>query len=258
MPRFFVTEDHIEGGRAYIDGGDYSHIANVLRMKKGEELTLSAGNGTDYFCSIEEVNKAEKRIELAVVGSWKSFSELPVKLYLFQGLPKADKMELIVQKAVELGAYAVVPVATERAVVKLDAKGREKKQARWQAISESAAKQAGRAVIPEVLPVMSFKEALEMAKGLGAIVMPYEKAEGMEFSRKAIKELHGAASAGIFIGPEGGFSEAEAKAAEEAGARIISLGKRILRTETAGMTVLSIIMFELEEDTAGNTDGNIS
>lgn len=258
MPRFFVTEDHIEGGHAYIDGGDYSHIANVLRMKRGEELTLSCGNGTDYFCSIEEVDKAGKRIGLSVIGSWKSFSELPVKLYLFQGLPKADKMDLIVQKAVELGAYAVVPVATSRAVVKLDAQGKKKKQARWQAISESAAKQAGRAVIPEIMPVMSFKEALEMAGELDRIVLPYEKAEGMEESRKVIRSLHGASSAGIFIGPEGGFSEEEAEAARSAGAGIISLGRRILRTETAGMTVLSVIMFELEEDKAENTDGNIS
>lgn len=246
MPRFFVRSENIEQQKIMIDGPDVNHIRNVLRMKAGDELTVSDGSGTDYFCRIAGLEK--DRVMLDIVGSWKSYSELPVKLYLFQGLPKADKMDLIVQKAVELGAFEIVPVRTARAIVKLDGSRAEKKISRWNSISESAAKQAGRAVIPQVHEIVDFDEAVDMCRQLDAFVMPYEKDEGMEHSRKVIRSLHGVRSAGIFIGPEGGFAQEEVQKAMGAGARTISLGNRILRTETAGMTVLSILMFELESD----------
>ena len=140
MPRFFVGTDQISDKDIVITGTDVNHIRNVLRMTPGEEVTVSDGQGMDYFCRIAELTKEEVRLD--IVDSWHSFVELPAKIYLFQGLPKADKMELIIQKAVELGVYEIVPVATKRAVVKLDPKKEEKKRLRWQSIAESAAKQA--------------------------------------------------------------------------------------------------------------------
>ena len=173
--------------------------------------------------------------------------ELGTKLYLFQGLPKSDKMDLIIQKAVELGVYEIVPVVTRRTIVKLDEKKEAKKLARWQGISESAAKQAGRGRIPSVSPPVSFKDALEFAGTLDSVIIPYEKAEGMEASRAVVKGLKNKKSVGIFIGPEGGFDTEEVDAAMESGAVPVTLGRRILRTETAGLAVLSVLMFELED-----------
>ena len=173
--------------------------------------------------------------------------ELSSKVYLFQGLPKADKMELIIQKAVELGVYEIVPVAAKRCVVKLDDKKAKKKIERWQQIAESAAKQAGRGVIPEVKDVLSFKEALKYAKDLDVVLIPYELAEGMKETKQLISEIKPGQSVGIFIGPEGGFERAEVEQAMEAGAKPITLGRRILRTETAGLTILSVLMFQLED-----------
>lgn len=247
MARFFVTPDQIRQDMIYIYDGDVNHIKNVLRMREGEEVSISDGEGTDYHCIIEELDK--DCIKLRIQNSWKSYSELPVKLHLFQGLPKADKMELIIQKAVELGAYEIIPVSTSRSIVKLDDKKAAKKVSRWQGIAESGAKQSGRAIIPEVLSPMSFKQALNYARELDATIIPYEKAEGIDDTRAVIRGLHDSAvqSIGIFIGPEGGFSEQEVELAMEAGAKPITLGKRILRTETAGLTTLSILMFEFEE-----------
>ena len=175
-------------------------------------------------------------------------NELPSKIYLFQGLPKSDKMELIIQKAVELGAWEVIPVATKRAVVKLDQKKAAKKRERWSGISESAAKQAGRNVIPEIKQVMNFQEALSYAKSLDVLLIPYELAEGMQATKERIQAIQPGQSVGIFIGPEGGFEQEEVKLAMEAGAYPITLGRRILRTETAGMTMLSVLMYHLEQE----------
>ena len=172
--------------------------------------------------------------------------ELPSKIYLFQGLPKADKMELIVQKAVELGVYEIIPVATKRAVVKLDEKKAKTKIARWQTIAEAAAKQSKRRIVPEIHSVMSFKEAIGYAKQCQVRFIPYELAEGMEKTRELIEGLQPGQDMAIFIGPEGGFEESEIQAALENGITPITLGKRILRTETAGFTVLSWIMYQLE------------
>lgn len=157
-------------------------------------------------------------------------------------------MELIIQKAVELGVYEIIPVITSRTIVKLDPKKEDKKVARWQMVCESAAKQSGRGMIPKVTSPVSFKKALELAGALEAGVMPYERAQGMDAARTLVKELHGKKSIGIFIGPEGGFDPAEVELAQAQGIRTMTLGKRILRTETAGLAVLSVFMFELEED----------
>jgi 16S rRNA (uracil1498-N3)-methyltransferase len=157
-------------------------------------------------------------------------------------------MDMIIQKAVELGAAGVIPVAMKRCVVKLDSKKAEKKTRRWNEIAKGAASQAKRSHVPLVYPVMDFKEAVDFAKNLDILLLPYEDAEGMAHSKKVIESVKDTRSAGIFIGPEGGFEEREVLLAEEAGAQTITLGHRILRTETAGMAVLSILMFLLETD----------
>ena len=185
-------------------------------------------------------------LETLILEKKKDESELPSKIYLFQGLPKQDKMELIVQKAVELGVYQVIPVATKRAVVKLDAKKAKKKVERWQQIAVSAAKQAGRGIIPAVGEVRTYAQALKYAEELDVVLIPYELAEGMEETKQIIAEIRPGQSVGIFIGPEGGFEKEEVEQAVKAGAEPLTLGKRILRTETAGLTMLSVLMFHLE------------
>lgn len=244
MQHFFVTPSQVKEKRIYIEGSDVNHMKNVLRMRIGEELVVSDGNNLQYRCVVDGYE--EGIAILKILEELPVDTELPSRIYLFQGLPKQDKMELIVQKAVELGAYQIVPVATKRAVVKLDEKKAVKKVERWQQIAESAAKQAGRGVIPEVARVMSYKEALKCAEGLDVVLIPYELAEGMEETRKVIEAIRPGQSVGIFIGPEGGFEKEEIELAMEYGAKTITLGKRILRTETAGLTTLSVLMFHLE------------
>lgn len=245
MYQFFVEPSQIQGTRVIITGNDVNHIKNVLRMQPGEEIAVSNGeDGKEYRCGIEELNEEEIVCTLRFVKE--DGVELPSKIYLFQGLPKADKMELIVQKAVELGVYEIIPVATKRAVVKLDEKKAKQKIARWQSISEAAAKQSKRRIVPEIHSVMSFKEAVAYAGKMQTKVIPYELAEGMEKTRALVDNLKPGEDIAIFIGPEGGFEESEIQTALENGIEPITLGKRILRTETAGFTVLSWIMYQLE------------
>lgn len=246
MQRFFVEPYQVqeEEHRITLTGPDLNHMKNVLRMRIGEDVWISDGSEKEYHCTIEEFQ--EDSAVLHILYAQESQYELPSRIYLFQGLPKGDKMELIIQKAVELGAYAVVPVETRRCVVKLDSKKAQKKVTRWQQISESAAKQSKRMLIPEVKNVMSWKEALAFAKGLDVILIPYELAKGMKETREILSAIQPGQSVGIFIGPEGGFEEEEVRDAMEAGGKPVTLGKRILRTETAGMTMLSILMYTLE------------
>ncbi|MDD3221211.1 MAG: 16S rRNA (uracil(1498)-N(3))-methyltransferase [Clostridia bacterium] len=246
MPRFFVPLSQVREEELVIRGNDVNHIKNVLRMHPGDEVSISDGQGMDYFCRIKTIEREE--ICLSIENSWKSYVELPVRLYLFQGLPKGDKMELIIQKAVELGAYEIIPVRTSRVIVKLDEKKEVKKLTRWQQIAEGGAKQSGRGIVPEIKPVMGFAQALAYARSLDGMIIPYEKAEGMANTRKIISGLKDKKSIGIFIGPEGGFDEKEVEAAIEAGASPVTLGRRILRTETAGLAMLSVLMFEFEEE----------
>ena len=245
MNQFFVESGQIQDKKIIITGKDVNHIKNVLRMKIGEELSVSNGcDGKEYRGIIEEFTDDAVVCALAFVKE--DGVELPSKVYLYQGLPKADKMELIIQKAVELGVYEIIPVATKRAVVKLDEKKSKSKITRWQAISEAAAKQSKRAIIPNVADILSFKEALKECQKAKVKVIPYELAEGMDKTKEIISDLKPGQDVAIFIGPEGGFDDAEIEAAIEAGVIPVTLGKRILRTETAGFTILSWIMYQLE------------
>ena len=246
MQNFFVYDWQVQGDMVTIEGADVNHIVNVLRMKVGEEVSVHDDVNRKYLCRIAELQ--EDKVCLSILEQQTSDTELPCRIYLFQGLPKGDKMEWIIQKGVELGAYAIVPVATKRAVVKLDEKKAQKKVARWNSIAESAAKQSGRGMIPEVLPVMKFAEALQFAEDLDLNLIPYEKAEGIADTKQRIEKIRPGQSIGIFIGPEGGFEEAEVEMAKEKRAIPVTLGRRILRTETAGMTMLSILMYHLESE----------
>lgn len=245
MYQFFVEPEKISSDRAVITGSDVNHIRNVLRMKPGEAVRISDGRGSCYDGVIETLLSDEIVVRLS--GEKIESTELPVETVLFQGLPKSDKMELIIQKNTELGISAIVPVATSRAVVKLDEKKADSKVKRWNGIAEAAAKQSKRTLIPEVRSVVSFKQALLEASAFDVKLMPYENAEGMAFTRKCIGEIKPGARVAIFIGTEGGFSEEEVEAAGEAGFVPITLGRRILRTETAGMSVLSMLVYALEQ-----------
>ena len=244
MYRFFVEPSQVEDHTIRILGSDVNHIKNVLRMKTGEEILISSGDDLEYACYIEELG--DKEVLAHVMYVQEAGYELSSRIYLFQGLPKGDKMELIIQKAVELGVHEVIPVATRRAVVKLDGKKEENKIRRWQAIAESAAKQSKRMYVPEVRHVMRFSEAVEHAKELDVVLLPYELAKDMKETKKIIDQIEPGQSIGIFIGPEGGFEKEEVDAAIHQGAKAITLGRRILRTETAGLAILSILMFRLE------------
>ncbi len=247
MYQFFVdpTQINIGDKRITILGGDVNHIKNVLRMKIGEEIAVSDGqDGKEYRCGILSLEEDCILCELRFIKE--DGVELPSRIYLLQGLPKTDKMEMIVQKAVELGAYQVIPVATRRSVVKLEEKKAAARVSRWQAIAEAAAKQSKRRVIPRVQQVMSFRQALDYIKEMPVKLIPYELAGDMDRTREILEGLKPGQDIAVFIGPEGGFEEAEIAEAMEAGVIPITLGKRILRTETAGMTLLSWLMYRLE------------
>lgn len=245
MYQFFVAPEQIQGNIIHIIGEDVNHIKNVLRMKPGEEIAVSNGiDQKEYRCGIEELLEDEIRCTLRFVKE--DGLELPSKIYLFQGLPKADKMELIIQKAVELGAFEVIPVAMKRCIMKLDEKKEKNKLARWQQIAEAAAKQSKRRVIPQVHNVLSMPEAIKYASTMDLRLVPYEMAEGMSATKQIIENVQPGQSIAIFIGPEGGFEESEIKACLESGMQTITLGKRILRTETAGFTTIAWLMYQLE------------
>ncbi|MBR1772139.1 MAG: 16S rRNA (uracil(1498)-N(3))-methyltransferase [Lachnospiraceae bacterium] len=252
MYQFFVEPQQIDRAAhtVTITGSDVNHIKNVLRMKIGEELAVSNGqDGCEYRCGIEAFEEDCVRCRLYFVKE--DAVELPVQVTLFQGLPKSDKMEFIIQKAVELGACEIVPVAAKRCVVKLDEKKAAAKVARWQGISEAAAKQSKRGIIPTVREVMSFAQALAYAADMDLCLIPYELAGDrqctMQDTRALFATLRPGQRVAVFIGPEGGFEESEVEAAQRGGARMITLGKRILRTETAGLVVLSWVGYVTEE-----------
>ena len=245
MYRFYVLPEQIGEEEVFISGSDVNHIKNVLRLTVGEWVVVCDGDNTDYYCRINSLSSDE--VVCHIEKKQPSGTELDAKIYLFQGLPKSDKMDWIIQKAVELGVSCVVPVYTKRCVVKLDEKKAAKKQERWQKIAESAAKQCDRGLIPRIEKPVTLTEAFDIAKGLEYNMMPYECAEGMEHAREVIAEAVKRTSIGIFIGPEGGLEEEEVSQAVAAGCQVLSLGKRILRTETAGIAVISILMFHLQK-----------
>ena len=248
MQQFFAEPSWIRENKIFMQGSDVNHIRNVLRMKPGEDVRVNDGRGKTYLCCISSYE--EQTAVLDILKELDSDTELPSRIILFQGLPKGDKMEWIVQKAVELGAYSIVPFAAKRSVVKLDEKKAAKKRARWQLIAKGAAEQSGRGIIPEVSTVRTFAEALGMAGELDVVLIPYELEKGMKETARVLENIECGQSVGIFIGPEGGFEEEEVERAKAAGAHAVTLGKRILRTETAGLTALSILMYHLESRNA--------
>ena len=228
MYRFFAEQSACKGEYISIGGADWNHMKNVLRLKTGEQVTVSDGSEREYICEIAEYLEDEARLRVLDILD--------------------SAAELIIQKAVELGAVRIVPVMTKRSIVKLDEKKAAKRIERYNAIALSAAKQSKRSRVPVVEPVMTYAQALKDAEGLEMNLIPYEDARGIQYAKEIIHQVSGKKSLGIFIGPEGGFEEAEVEAARKIGAECITLGHRILRTETAGMAVLSILMFELEQD----------
>ena len=250
MYHFFVDSSQISADckTVEITGADYNHIANVLRMQKGEQFSVSErdGDGRELFYEIEEITPESVLGRLCFIEE--QGRELPSKIYLFQGLPKVDKMELIIQKAVELGAYRVIPMSTKRCIVKLDDKKAKSKVGRWQAIAEAAAKQSKRAIIPEVSMPVTMKQAIELCKseGIDVKMIPYENAEDIFVTRALIDGIEPGQSVAVFIGPEGGFSEDEINLCMDNDIKPITLGRRILRTETAGFTIISWLMYHFE------------
>ena len=241
MPKFFFHKNDISRGQIQLFGEDEKHIKTVLRAREGEEITLCDGEGVDYQCRIASL---ERGVLLDILSKEVCETEPKTKITLYQCLPKADKMELIIQKCVELGVDRIVAVSTERAIVKLDKK-EAKKLERWQKIAEAAAKQSGRGKIPEIgQQVLKFKEAVAEAKELDGAIIPYEREEETGI-RQFVENFKGE-SVGVFIGPEGGFADEEIALAQENGITPITLGKRILRTETAGMTTTAILLYELD------------
>lgn len=245
MYQFFVEPSQIQENKIVITGSDVNHIKNVLRMKSGEEISIRNGiDDREYRCEIVSLSDTEICCKLRFIKE--EGVELPAKVYLFQGIPKSDKMEFIVQKAVELGVYEIIPVATDRSVVKLDEKKAQNRIARWQGIAEAAAKQCKRAVIPQIKNVMIMSEAVSYASAMDVKLIPYELAEGMERTKELLDSVSARSSVAVFIGPEGGFTEKEISHAERCGIQPVTLGKRILRTETAGLVVLSWLMYRFE------------
>lgn len=264
MYQFFVEENQMTGDRIAILGSDVNHIKNVLRMKEGERVRVSvkaalndncatgfsqeAGcdgpSSRSYFGMIESISEEEVIVHIEEEDA--TGTELSNRIYLFQGLPKGDKMELIIQKCVELGVYEIIPVAMKNCVVKLDAKKADSKVKRWQAISESAAKQSKRTVIPEIQMPLAWKEAVKKAQELDVVLVPYENERGMEATREIMSAIKPGQSIGVFVGPEGGFAPDEIEGIA-LNAHRISLGRRILRTETAGLATLSMLVFCLDE-----------
>lgn len=245
MHHFFAEPSQITEDAVCLTGNDVNHIRNVLRMDVGSQFTVSDGQSSRlYTCRITSVEK--EKIWAAIESVSDAATELPSRICLFQGLPKSDKMDWIVQKAVELGVHEIVPVVTKRTVVKLDAKKEKTRCTRWRMIAEGAAKQSGRMIVPQVKEPVSFTGALQYAEGMQMKLIPYELAGGMDKTRELLGSLQPGQSVAVFIGPEGGFEEAEVLQAEQAGFACVTLGKRILRTETAGLAALAMLSYVLE------------
>lgn len=241
MYNFFVNEK--KDGRYFICGDDYNHIKNVLRMGVNDTFLVSCNNSSD-LCKIASIES--DTIVAEIIQENYQNTNLPIKIHLFQGLPKSDKLELIIQKAVELGVSSVTPIAMKRSIVKIDEKKKKSKVERWQNIATAAAKQSKRTLIPEIRDVLSYKEMLNCAQKLDLLLVPYESADGMAATKKALSKIKSGMSIGIIIGPEGGFEEKEITDAIASGGNIISLGSRILRTETAAITAMAMCMLYSE------------
>ncbi len=243
MYNFFVNQDNKKENKYFITGADFNHIKNVLRMVIGEQLLVSCNNASD-LCEIESFES--DTVVLKIIEQNYQSTNLPIKIHLFQGLPKSDKLELIIQKSVELGVETITPVAMKRSIVKIDDKKKKSKRERWQAIAEAAAKQSKRTSIPQVCDVLSYKEFITLAKELDLLLVPYECANGMAATKEVLTQIKSGMSIGIIIGPEGGFEQKEIDDALSIGGKVISLGSRILRTETAAITTVAMCMLYSE------------
>lgn len=243
MFNFFVSKENKTGNTFIISGKDFNHIKNVLRMNLGDEFFVSA-DGQSHLCAIKEF--LQESVVAEIVEENCNDTTLPINLILFQGLPKGDKMELIIQKAVELGVSEIVPTEMKNCVVKIEEKKKEQKCKRWQAISEAAAKQSKCNFVPEVSKISSFEDVLKRVGDIDLFLVPYENEEGILSTKKCLGEIKKSMSVGVLIGPEGGFSSEEIEKLKNTGAKTISLGKRILRTETAAITAVSMCMLYTE------------
>lgn len=247
MQKFFVENNKISGSEAIIDGSDMNHIANVLRKKKDDIVLVgNKENSKTYFAQIKQINK--DNIVLELTDELDECAEPNVEIDLYQGLPKFDKMELIIQKTIELGISSIIPLDMARCVVKLNEKDEEKKIERWQKIAEVAAKQSKRGKIPEIKNKLKIKNIKEYISEYDEFIVAYEE-ENTEKLKDILKSIEGKDSykIGILIGPEGGISKEEIEMLKEFGCRIVTLGKRILRTETAPIAMTSNILYELEK-----------
>ena len=247
MPKFFVRDDQINDNKIDIIGEDVNHISNVLRMKVGDEFQVCNSDTTENY-NVEIKSFEKEKIICSIINKMKSEAESDINLKIFQGIPKSDKMELIIQKSTELGIKELIPVDMERCVSKISGKDEKKKIDRWQKISEVAAKQSGRDMIPKIHNVIKINDIVKVISDFDMMIVPYEKAEGYSF-KDAIEEIKeydkSNINIGIVIGPEGGFEPSEIVQLREAGAKIVTLGKRILRTETVALAMSSVIMYEL-------------
>lgn len=249
MPKFFVAGNQINNNKIKIIGDDVNHIKNVLRQKSGDKITIcDISKEQDYLCKIDKIE--EKSIDCNIIEKLENNTESNVKVTIFQGLPKADKMELVIQKSVELGVYEIYPTEMKRCIVKLKEQEANKKIARWQKISEVAAKQSGRNIIPQIKEKVNIKQVCNLVKDYDKLIVAYEeeKENSLKSELKSIKSKDKEnIKIAILVGPEGGIDLEEIEELSKAGAVIVTLGKRILRTETVALNVLSNIMYELEE-----------
>ena len=253
MPKFFVKEEQIKENQIIILGQDVNHIKKVLRAKTGDELQIcNSQNGENFLCKIK--NLEDDNITCEIKEKIEEHVESNVEVTIFQGLPKADKMEYIIQKSVELGVYNIEPVEMKRCVVKLNEKDKVKKILRWQKISEVAAKQCGRDIIPQIKNITNIKNICNLISKYDIVLVAYEnenknmlKTELQKIKEEIKNRQDIKIKIGIVIGPEGGLEEQDVEMLKKSGAKVITLGKRILRTETVALNVLSIIMYELED-----------
>jgi len=252
MPKFFVNKKQVENETINIIGGDVNHIKNVLRKKEKEKIEICIiGNEEKGIDTISEIEKIEENcIKCRILEYKVSETEGKIQVTIFQGLPKSDKMELVIQKSVELGVYEIYPTEMKRCIVKLKEQEANKKIARWQKISEVAAKQSGRNIIPQIKEKVNIKQVCNLVKDYDKLIVAYEeeKENSLKSELKSIKSKDKEnIKIAILVGPEGGIDLAEIEELRKAGAVIVTLGKRILRTETVALNVLSNIMYELEE-----------
>ncbi|MCC8169761.1 MAG: 16S rRNA (uracil(1498)-N(3))-methyltransferase [Oscillospiraceae bacterium] len=243
MPKFFTARENISDTQIVIDNEDVNHISRVLRMNIGDEITVCDGRGFDYKVKITEIE--DKKIICEITEKHKSDTEPNIEVTLFQGLPKASKMDYIIQKPTELGITRFVPCKLLRCVTKLEnQKAEMKKTERWQKIAEAAAKQSGRGIVPKIVPPMTLEQVIEEMRGYDICFAPYECEEKKNL-RSVLRSKSEIKRAAYIIGPEGGFAPSEIDKITSAGIDTVTLGKRILRTETAGEAVLSMIMYEI-------------